>query len=256
MDVFDPDLPFDGTPLELATPEKRGGGVSPVLGVVAIVLLAAVGIIGFNLVGGEPEANATSMDSYTTEFLSSAIGPDSPLPPPSADFPHIVYEDGLLYVRGVASGQQHIDEAVARLEAIFGTDSVIPEVVIDPEFVDNPDAATSVYFTENVLFRTGSAEIEPQFFDILGASAAFLQLSSNTTIEITGHTDSDGDEDSNLELSQARVDAAREAMIEQGGDADRITATGLGESEPIADNSTAEGRQQNRRVELKINPDG
>ncbi len=247
METFTWDVPPE------PAPKKK---TSAVPGVVLVVLAIAVGVIGFNVLSGETEtAQASSTEGYTTEFLSSAIGSDSPLPPPGADFPHIVYEDGLLYVRGVASSPDMVTQTVRQLEEIFGVGSVVPEVVIDANFVDQPDGSTSVYFTENVLFKSGSAIIEPEFFDILGASAKFLQLSPETTIRITGHTDTDGDEESNLLLSQARVDAAREAMISQGGDPDRITALGLGETQPIADNDTAEGRQLNRRVELTLNPD-
>ena len=133
-----------------------------------------------------------------------------------------------------------------------GEENVIAEILVVEGFDEDLNAPTSVFFSENVLFETGSAEIAPEFLHILGLSAAFLEISPETMIEITGHTDNSGDEASNLLLSQARVDAARTAMIEQGGDPERITAVGKGETEPIADNSTPEGRQLNRRVELKI----
>ena len=157
------------------------------------------------------------------------------------------------FFRGIASSEEEVDDIIARLEPLFGEGNITAEVLIDGNFVDASDGSVAVYFAENVLFESGSASIEPQFEDVLSASAAFLQLSEDTTIEISGHTDSNGTEESNLTLSQARVDAARRAMIAAGGDADRITAIGLGESEPIATNETAEGRQQNRRVELTLN---
>ena len=162
-------------------------------------------------------------------------------------------EDGVLYLRGIAESADDVDDAVAMLEPIFGEGNVVAEVTIDADYVDLAGGSTSVYFAENVLFQSGSAEIASQFEDVLASSASFLQISEETTIEISGHTDSNGTEESNLTLSQARVDAARRAMIAAGGDADRITAIGLGESEPIATNETAEGRQQNRRVELTLN---
>lgn len=67
---------------------------------------------------------------------------------------------------------------------------------------------------------------------------------------ITGHTDSVGSEDYNQKLSERRANAARDYLVSQGIDASRITAEGLGETKPIASNDTAEGRAQNRRVEV------
>ncbi len=231
------------------------GGLSPAIGILIIILLVPAVYFGYGFLQGTTQqaaADPTTNPTYSAEFLSSAIGADSPQSPPGATYPHIVYEGGTLYVRGVASNEALVNETIVELEGLFGEGNVIAEVVIEPNHIDDPNASTSVYFSEMVLFEAGSSVVAPEFLDVLGASALFLQLSPETTLLITGHTDSDGTPESNLELSQARVDAAREAMIEQGGDAERITAVGAGESDPIADNSTPEGRQQNRRVELTI----
>jgi outer membrane protein OmpA-like peptidoglycan-associated protein len=71
-------------------------------------------------------------------------------------------------------------------------------------------------------------------------------------IEIGGHTDSDGDAVSNQLLSQQRADAVRDYLISRGVTASRITSRGFGETKPVADNGTAEGRQRNRRTEVSI----
>ena len=220
-----------------------------------MVLLIPAGFLAFTYLNDDiTSAEATVIDQYSAAFLSSAIGPDSPTPPPGAQFPHIVYEEGVLFVRGVASTEEKVAETIAELEAVFGSGQVVAEIALDPDFVADPTQTTEVYFTDNVLFSSGSAAIAPQFLDVLETSAGFLQLSAETTITITGHTDSNGTEEANLALSQARVDNARQAMIDAGGDAERIVAIGVGEAEPIADNTTAAGRQQNRRVELTITP--
>lgn len=233
----------------------KAKGSSPALGILIIILLVPALYFGYGFLQGTTSpaaADPSQNPEYTSDFFAAAIGPNSPQSPPGATYPHIVYESGTLFVRGVASNEGLVNETISELEALFGEGNVIPEVVIEPNHIDDPNAATSVYFSEMVLFGPGSSVVAPEFLDVLGASAAFLQLSPETTLLITGHTDSDGSEESNLELSQARVDAARDAMIAQGGDPDRITAIGAGESEPIADNSTPEGRQANRRVELTI----
>ena len=69
---------------------------------------------------------------------------------------------------------------------------------------------------------------------------------------IEGHTDNVGSEDFNLGLSQRRADAVRSYLLQQGVDASRIEASGMGEGVPVASNGTATGRQQNRRVEIII----
>ena len=235
--------------------QDRKKSSSQVVTVLIVILLIPAAVLAIGILREDMRiAEASMISQYSEEFLTSAISADSPAPPPEAAFPHIVYEDGRLFVRGVASSEERVADTVEQLEEVFGPGQIVPEFALDPDFVPNPNQATEVYFADNVLFRSGSAAIEPEFLDVLGISAQFLQLSEQTTITITGHTDSAGDEVSNLELSQARVDAARQAMIDRGGDAGRITAIGKGETEPIADNSTAEGRQQNRRVELTITP--
>ena len=75
-------------------------------------------------------------------------------------------------------------------------------------------------------------------------------------IEVGGHTDATGSTELNQALSQLRAEAVRAALIAQGVDAARLRAVGYGESRPVADNDTDEGRARNRRVELAISGDG
>ena len=70
-----------------------------------------------------------------------------------------------------------------------------------------------------------------------------------------GHTDTQGDERANQRLSEDRADSVRNMLIAEGVSPARITAVGLGASLPVATNSTPEGRQQNRRVEIELRPD-
>jgi len=71
-------------------------------------------------------------------------------------------------------------------------------------------------------------------------------------VEVQGHTDADGNDASNLQLSQDRVDTVVDLLIDMGVEADRLIPKGYGETLPIADNNTAAGREQNRRVEFVI----
>jgi OOP family OmpA-OmpF porin len=78
-----------------------------------------------------------------------------------------------------------------------------------------------------------------------------LKRHQDLEVEIAGHTDSTGSESYNQALSQRRADSVREALIAGGIDAARLSAKGYGESEPIADNDTEEGRAKTRRVEMR-----
>jgi len=80
-----------------------------------------------------------------------------------------------------------------------------------------------------------------------------MQENKDKRVALSGHTDSIGSEKYNLGLSERRVTAVREYVVKKGVDGSRITGQGFGESKPIADNKTKEGRAKNRRVEVKVN---
>jgi outer membrane protein OmpA-like peptidoglycan-associated protein len=103
----------------------------------------------------------------------------------------------------------------------------------------------------NIYFDTGSANLRDESQEELNRLFDIMEK-SGLVIEIGGHTDNVGREDSNERLSQSRAEAVRTYVIDRGIAEERIQAKGYGESEPIADNETEEGRQENRRVEIKV----
>ena len=103
-----------------------------------------------------------------------------------------------------------------------------------------------------VNFETGINVILPGAEPVLQAAAATLNLYPDVQIEVAGHTDSVGNEETNRELSQQRAEVVRQLLIDFGVDENRLTAVGYGESQPIQDNVTSVGRAANRRVELRI----
>ena len=109
-------------------------------------------------------------------------------------------------------------------------------------------------FKSDVTFDVNSATIRPGFYTELQQVAQILNKYPETTIQVIGHTDSTGSEAYNQTLSERRASSVKNALTQYGVLASRINAIGLGESSPIADNNTDYGRQQNRRVELRINP--
>jgi len=106
----------------------------------------------------------------------------------------------------------------------------------------------------NVTFETGRAEIQSNFYDVLKSVAGVFKEFSKTKVKITGHTDSMGSDAFNQDLSEKRALSVADYLTSNGISANRVEAFGYGERAPIADNSTAQGRSANRRVEIEIVP--
>ncbi|HEX7079818.1 MAG TPA: OmpA family protein [Gammaproteobacteria bacterium] len=106
----------------------------------------------------------------------------------------------------------------------------------------------------NITFALDSADLNANFYDVLGSVATVLNEFEQTVIEVAGHTDSTGSEAYNQQLSERRAASVAAFLRTRGVLPDRIIEVGMGESRPIASNSTPEGRQQNRRVELTLVP--
>ncbi len=105
--------------------------------------------------------------------------------------------------------------------------------------------------TNGILFDSGSANIQAQSMGIIRQIFQVLQQEKSMQLKIVGHTDTDGNDASNLELSKKRADAVKIALVSVYGVAgDRLLTEGKGESVPIDDNSTVDGKAQNRRVEF------
>jgi outer membrane protein OmpA-like peptidoglycan-associated protein len=103
-----------------------------------------------------------------------------------------------------------------------------------------------------VLFATASAEIDARSYLLLGRLAQTAQTCPGAMIEIGAHTDSDGAEDRNLELSRRRAASVVDYLVREGVDRARLTATGYGQSRPVAPNDTPENKARNRRVEFFV----
>ena len=106
----------------------------------------------------------------------------------------------------------------------------------------------------NVTFDSSSANLKPAGANTLTGVAMVLKEYNKTAVNVLGFTDSTGSQDLNMRLSQQRADSVASALITQGVAANRIRTQGMGPSNPIASNSTAEGKAQNRRVEITLSP--
>ena len=104
----------------------------------------------------------------------------------------------------------------------------------------------------DVLFDTGKYELRQPTREALARLSGIVLAHPGLKLEVEGHTDSTGSDDLNQTLSEQRADTVRGYLVQQGLAADSITAKGFGKTSPVADNTTAAGRQKNRRVELVV----
>lgn len=104
----------------------------------------------------------------------------------------------------------------------------------------------------SVLFASGKADLLTEARTRLNQVADVLLTTHERNLVVEGHTDSQGSDSYNMDLSQRRADAVRDYLVQREYQADRIEAHGLGEGQPVADNGNAEGRANNRRVEIII----
>lgn len=106
----------------------------------------------------------------------------------------------------------------------------------------------------NITFASSQSAISPSFDDTLNAVAKVMNKYNKTFLNIEGHSDSTGDPSYNMLLSEKRAESVKSYLQQQSVNADRLFVNGFGDTQPIASNSTSQGRAQNRRVEIQIVP--
>jgi len=128
-----------------------------------------------------------------------------------------------------------------------------PAPAVAPKLVATPKSKVMV-FHEAALFAFDKAELTPAGQEALRKyrEEARAEMNTATLVKITGHTDSIGAAEYNQQLSLRRAQAVRDYLVKLGGNASIMEVAGVGEANPIADNKTAAGRAQNRRVEVEV----
>ncbi|GEM_PF-6733985 len=130
-------------------------------------------------------------------------------------------------------------------------------VMVDKE---SPDVAISMdrvskeksFSLDNIYFDFDRADLKPSAIPVILNVKQFLQKNPGVRLEILGHTDSEGEETYNLELSQRRADRVKQFLVKNEIKEDRLSSLGMGEKEPISDNTTTDGKRLNRRIEFVV----
>ena len=166
--------------------------------------------------------------------------------PATGEF-YIKLKPGSYSVRAAAQGFK----SDLKVVQIAGGKKTIAEFVLEP-LTKAKLTEKKIEINETIHFETGKAIILPESFGLLDEVADILRSNPTLSILIEGHTDSIGSDTANIILSQNRANSVMKYLTQHGVGADKLKATGYGKSRPIADNSTAEGRAKNRRVEFTI----
>jgi outer membrane protein OmpA-like peptidoglycan-associated protein len=152
-------------------------------------------------------------------------------------------------------------------QQVFRNTKVVPIPDSDNDGIKDPDdrcptiagvtenggcPAVEKFSASNVQFITGSSKLTSKAITSLTPLVEYLNKYPDLKLEIDGYTDDVGKDELNLKLSQDRAAAVKNHLEKKGISADRLTSQGFGEAQPIADNATAAGRAENRRVEFKF----
>ncbi|MEZ5343688.1 MAG: OmpA family protein [Acidimicrobiales bacterium] len=168
---------------------------------------------------------------------------------------NLTLEGGTMTVSGsVDAGDTRASDFAAAIEnAVSGLTADAAGVTVDTSpaaLARAEEKLTAALVAEPILFDTGSANISAESDAILERVAAAINAAPGINVEVVGHTDDQGSGAINTALSADRASAVLDRLVELGVDGDRLTSSGKGEAEPIADNTTEEGRAANRRIEF------
>jgi outer membrane protein OmpA-like peptidoglycan-associated protein len=153
----------------------------------------------------------------------------------------------LLAARTTEAQQAHQQAAMAQNRA-----QTLEQQLQQLQSDQNADKGAVLTLGSNILFDVDGTTLKPGAFPAINQIASYLKQHPDRTVTIEGFTDSTGSSAHNDRLSQERAEAVRAALAQAGVDTSRVMARGLGQSQPVASNDTAAGRQLNRRVEVLI----
>ena len=151
-----------------------------------------------------------------------------------------------------ANGEQRLAAELAMLN-IAGIESVDNQITTPPTPAEIlTETLNGIVQASPIQFNTGSADIRTASTPILDQVIEVLNANPDGTVEIGGHTDSDGGADANRELSQQRAQSVLDYLVAGGVDAGRLTAVGFGEDAPLVPNDSGDNKRKNRRIEFTV----
>jgi outer membrane protein OmpA-like peptidoglycan-associated protein len=187
-----------------------------------------------------PTAPPTSVAATTTTVADAGTEPVR----------WATFESGIAHLQGSVPDQTTADRLSAIVTAVVGPANVDVTYTIDP--AAPLPSSEPVFFPDRFKFAPNSSELSADDIATLDLTMVFLVQNPQATLDILAYTDSAGPDSSNLELSQTRANTIWAYLLYSGIAPERVTATGMGEANPIAPNDTDEGRAQNRRVEFVV----
>ncbi len=221
-------------------------GVMPDQATVDQIVAGAAGVFGSANVVNEMSVAATIAAPDYLRSLPATFGLIDGLQPWRVNV-----EDDAATISGQAVSEAALTDTLAALTSAYAFNGL----TLSSELVVDPNAVASV-LTELLqgvaTFEVGSARLSAEAMTLLDEAIEILLANPTTVLAVEGHTDDVGSEEDNLGLSEARAQAVVDYLVAGGVDAARLTAVGYGESRPIADNATADGRAQNRRIEFVV----
>ena len=157
----------------------------------------------------------------------------------------------LMMPLGTGERWMHIQTNGDTIEmAIIETAAMEQKVEFSADEMAAQAAATGKITLHGILFDTAKTDIKPESNPVLDEVATMMKKIAGLKFRIEGHTDNVGAKAANLTLSRGRAAAVKTALVARGIEAARLTSDGLGDTKPVADNGTEDGRRQNRRVEM------
>ena len=166
-----------------------------------------------------------------------------------------------LELEGLRPEGRLFDVRLARIESIGGDEFASTTAVYEADSAlgeNDSDACATMFRSirgEPVRFFSGTADLRPSSFALLDRYSEFAGDCPSTRLAVFGHTDAAGDDAYNQYLSEERAGRVKDYLVAAGLSPDRVVRSGKGSSEPVADNGTAWGRSQNRRIEIRMLPD-
>jgi outer membrane protein OmpA-like peptidoglycan-associated protein len=152
---------------------------------------------------------------------------------------------------GAAPDVSALEAAQRRAEAVSGLTRVINKIKVIGQSGTCQRAIDERLSTSRIRFKSGRADVIAASHAVITDLAGILRA-CNARVEIAGHTDSDGDAEINLRLSQRRADRVAKSLVNLGVPAHRVRSEGYGETQPVSSNASSGGRKLNRRIEVRV----